>query len=90
MVQVGIMRLPLARIRCGDRAAAMPHGQRAVCGCRPVLLARVIGAARSVVESVVHDDNHTDPNENGVEVAQRRGQDPNRATEHRILSETSE
>ncbi|MGA5464025.1 cation-translocating P-type ATPase [Mycobacterium sp. NPDC050041] len=48
----------------------------------PGVLARVTG-----VGSVVLDDDHAGTHEQGVEVAQRRGEDPDRAAEERVLSE---
>jgi Ca2+-transporting ATPase len=40
-------------------------------------------------ESVVVDDDDADPHQNGVEVAERRGEDADGAAEQRILAETA-
>jgi cation-transporting P-type ATPase I len=46
----------------------------------------VTGAAHSVVDD--HDD--AGAHQNGVQVTQRRGQQPDRAAEQRVLSETTQ
>ena len=51
----------------------------------PGLLDRVVNGARSVVDNL--DD--ADTNEDGVEVAERRGQYSNGAAEQRVLPETA-
>jgi cation-transporting P-type ATPase I len=55
----------------------------------PKLLARV-GTAVFDRESVVLDDDHADADQDGVEVTQGRGEDSDRTSEQRILSETAE
>jgi cation-transporting ATPase I len=56
----------------------------ALSAAAPGLLTRVTDVARSVVDD--HDD--AGAHQNGVEVTQRRGEHPDRAAEHRVLSET--
>jgi cation-transporting P-type ATPase I len=58
----------------------------ALAATAPRVLERVVDAARSVLDNL--DDSGTD--EDGVEVAERRGQDPDSAAEQRVLSETAE
>jgi Ca2+-transporting ATPase len=53
----------------------------------PGLLARVTGLGNP---SVVDDDDETGLDEQGVDVAQRRGQQPDRTAEQRILSESTQ
>jgi cation-transporting P-type ATPase I len=55
----------------------------------PAVLARVSDAVREQATSVVDDDDDAGAHQDGVDLAQRRGQDPDDATEQRVLSETA-
>jgi cation-transporting ATPase I len=52
----------------------------------PGLLERIVNGVRSVVD----DLDNAGPNQDGVDIAERRGQDPDGAAEQRVLPETAE
>jgi cation-transporting P-type ATPase I len=58
----------------------------ALAATAPAMLDRVVDAAKSVLDNLDDSDTHED----GVEVAERRGQDADSAAEQRVLSETTE
>jgi cation-transporting P-type ATPase I len=58
----------------------------ALAATAPGMLERVVNGARSVVD----DLDNSGTNKDGVEVAERRGQDPHSAAEQRVLPETAE
>jgi cation-transporting P-type ATPase I len=57
----------------------------ALAATAPGMLERVVDRARSVLDNL----DNSGANEDGVEIAERRGQDPDGAAEHRVLPETA-
>jgi cation-transporting P-type ATPase I len=71
------------------QAISAAVGATMIAAVAPRMLARV-GTALSERDSVVLDDDDAGADQESVEVAEGRGEDANRATEQRILSETAQ
>jgi Ca2+-transporting ATPase len=71
------------------QAISAAVGATMISAVAPRVLERM-GAAISSEESVVLDDDDTGADQEGVQVAERRGQHPDGATEQRVLPETVE